>query len=344
MNDRYRYGDARPGNPTVAYTERPQLRDIRKTLPLRVLSEADFAHWQRYGYVIVKQAVSSEQVQRTIDFLWAFQQLDPARPEQWDQPELRSHAMVELNGSGMVEAYQNQTLWDNRQSRRVYEAFVDIWDETALWVTIDRANLNTPNRGARRFGGFIHWDADTTLDPLPVNVQGVLALSDTREESGGFQCIPELFEHFAAWRAQAPQDRNPWRPDLDTPGAVPWPPRFIPMQAGDLLIFNSLLAHGIKPNLSADGVRLAQYISFTPADEANQALRRQRVQSWYRREAAQGHAFPGDPRRWEQTRYPRAALSDLGERILGLRNWVDGARAFDPASEFDAEPVSTQGA
>ena len=113
--------------------------------------------------------------------------------------------MAELNGSGMVEVYQNQHLWDNRQTQRVYDAFVDIWDREDLWVSLDRANLNTPNRGARAFSGFIHWDSDTSMTPLPINVQGVLALSDTSEETGGFQCIPELFEHFDQWRAAAPR-------------------------------------------------------------------------------------------------------------------------------------------
>jgi ectoine hydroxylase-related dioxygenase (phytanoyl-CoA dioxygenase family) len=175
--------------------------------------------------------------------------------------------MKELNGSGMVEAYHNQTLWDNRQTPRVVDAFVDIWDRQDLWVTIDRANLNTPNKGKRKFGGFIHWDADTTLDPLPVNVQGVLALSDTSPESGGFQCYPELF-NLLAWRKSVPQDRNPWQPDLAT---VPYPMEFIAMKKGELLIFNSLLAHGIRPNTSTDQVRLAQYISFTPAQQDNQS-------------------------------------------------------------------------
>ena len=39
MQDRYQYGDERPGNPSVAYLEQAQLRDIQKQLPLRVLSE-----------------------------------------------------------------------------------------------------------------------------------------------------------------------------------------------------------------------------------------------------------------------------------------------------------------
>ena len=96
-----------------------------------------------------------------------------------------------------------------------------------------------------------------------MNCQGVLALSDTSEEGGGFQCIPELFEHLNEWRKSAPKDRNPWQPDLKD---VPWPVRFIPMKAGELLIFNSLLAHGIRPNTSTDKVRAAQYISFGPAN------------------------------------------------------------------------------
>ncbi|GHD69269.1 phytanoyl-CoA dioxygenase family protein [Jeongeupia chitinilytica] len=330
MNDRYDYGNARPGNPSVSYrAEDRQLHTLRKQLPLRVLSGADFAHWQQYGYVIVRQAVDAAAVRRTTDFLWDFQQLDPADPAGWNAPQLRENEMRELNGSGMVEAYQNQTLWDNRQTPRVYDAFVDIWDREDLWVTIDRANLNTPNAGVRKFGGFIHWDADTSLDPRPVNVQGVLALSDTSEDGGGFQCIPDLFAHFDRWRETAPADRNPWQPDLAT---VPYPVRFIPMQAGDLLIFNSLLAHGIRPNTSADKVRLAQYISFTPADEANAELRDWRIRSWQQREPARGYAFPGDPRRWEQSRYPRAELSALGERILGLRSWHDRDPAAAPAS------------
>nr|WP_315493710.1 phytanoyl-CoA dioxygenase family protein [uncultured Rhodoferax sp.] len=318
MNDRYRYGDQRPGNPTLSYTANEQLRDIRKKLRLRVLSEADFAHWQTYGYVVIKQAIPAVQVKATTDFLWEFQDWNPNDPSTWNQIERRGHEMKELNGSGMVETYQHQTLWNNRQTQRVYDAFVDIWDREDLWVSIDRANLNTPNRGARQFTGFIHWDADTTLDPLPVNVQGVLALSDTSPESGGFQCIPELFKNFIAWRKTAPTDRNPWRPDVDS---LPWPVEFISMQAGDLLIFNSLLAHGIRPNTSDHLVRAAQYIAFTPANEADPMLRDARVTSWREREAPQGYAFPGDPREWEKKKYPTATLTPLGERILGLADW-----------------------
>jgi transcription elongation factor GreA-like protein len=45
-----------------------QLKDIRKKLPLRVLSQADWQHWTTNGYVIVRQAVSIAMKSRNIIF------------------------------------------------------------------------------------------------------------------------------------------------------------------------------------------------------------------------------------------------------------------------------------
>ncbi len=315
--DRYQYGDNRPGNATVAYVAETQLRDIQKKLPLRVLSEEDWKHWTSWGHVVVKNAVPPENIERLKQVLWEFQEMDPNDSSTWYADQRRDHAMKELNNSGMVEIYNHQALWDNRQYPRVYDAFVDIWDTEQLWVTIDRANLNPPNRSKRAFAGFIHWDADTTLDPLPINVQGVISLVDSDPEMGGFQCVPRLFRDFAEWVKSQPKDRDAWRPDIAGFEIVP-----VQVKAGDLLIFNSLLAHGIRPNTSEDKVRMAQYVSMTPADESNDEIRQRRVRSWRDREPPQGFAFPGDPREWEKKQNGPAKLTPLGERLLGLRNWV----------------------
>jgi Phytanoyl-CoA dioxygenase (PhyH) len=293
-----------------------QLKDIRKRLPLRVLSQAAWEHWTTWGYVIVPDAVPPANIRRLIDLLWEFSEMDPADPTTWSKKQLRDHQMLELNNSGMVEIYNHQSLWDNRQHPRVYDAFVDIWDRADLWVAIDRANLNTPNRGERAFTGFIHWDVDTSLTPLPIGVQGVLSLVDTDSEIGGFQCVPELFRTLEDWVASQPADRNIWHPDVNGFEIVN-----VPMKAGDRLIFNSLLAHGIRPNVSRDRVRMAQYISMFPADEDNTAERDARVRSWREREPPKRPAFPGDPRDWERTRYAIAALTPLGEKLLGSRSW-----------------------
>jgi hypothetical protein len=293
-----------------------QLKDLHKRLPLRVLSDGDWQHWTTWGFVIVPNAVPPDHLERLKMLLWEFQEMDPSDPSTWNKAQLRDNPMTELNNSGMVEVYNHQLLWDNRQYPRVYNAFVDVWDREDLWVTIDRANLNPPNRGVRTFPGFIHWDSDTSRVPLPVNVQGVLSLVDTDPEVGGFQCIPELFRTLEEWIHTQPPDRNPFYPD--TTG---FNIQFVSLKAGDLLIWNTLLAHGIKPNTSPNRVRMAQYISMYPADETNSQVRQTRLRSWRDREPPKGFAFPGDPREWEKKRYPRAVLSELGESLLGLQPW-----------------------
>ena len=160
----------------------------------------------------------------------------------------------------LVPERREQYLWDNRMERRVYDAFVDIWDREDLWVTIDRANLNPPKKVKGNPNGFIHWDVDTSIRPLPIGVQGVLSLKKQDGDVGGFQCVPEIFEHFESWEKTQPEDRDPMHPDMTGLSTVN-----IDMQPGDLMIFNSLLAHGVRPNHAENRVRMAQYISMHPA-------------------------------------------------------------------------------
>jgi hypothetical protein len=133
---------------------------------------------------------------------------------------------------------------------------------------------------------------------------------------GGFQCIPELFRTYDTWKLTQPADRDHFKPDTTGFTLVK-----VPMEAGDLLIFNSSEPHGIRPNLSGSKVRIAQYISMMPAEEDNEPLRQWRIASWRDRIAPEGYAFPGDPRKWEQTRYATAGLSPLGRKLLGLDRW-----------------------
>jgi hypothetical protein len=265
--------------------------------------------------VVIKQAVSKEQTAATAAFLWEFEEKDPSNPATWYTPPRAEMKMKELANTGMVEVYNHQHLWNNRQVQRVYDAFVDIWGTEKLWVSIDRANLNFPIQPGFEYKGFIHWDYDP--ETKPVNVQGVLALADqTDENMGGFQCVPELYRNFDTWKLTQPADRNHFMPDISGFDLVK-----VPLEAGDLLIFNSLEPHGIRPNLSKDKVRIAQYLSMMPAEEDNEALKQWRVQSWQNRIAPEGYAFPGDPRNWELTRYATAELNDLGKKLLGLSPW-----------------------
>ncbi len=273
--------------------------------------------WKSQGYVVIKETIPREQAQQTANFLWEFEDKDPNNQETWYTAPRAEIEMKELAGTGMVEVYNNQYLWNNRQTQRVYDAFVDIWGIEKLWVTIDRGNLNFPIRPEYEYKGFIHWDYDPETNPQ--NVQGVLALADqTDENMGGFQCIPWLFRNYETWKRTQPEDSHYFKPDIT---GLEDKIVKVPLEVGDLLIFNSALPHGIRPNHSKDKVRIAQYIAMTPAEEDNEGLRTWRINSWKHRIAPKGYAFPGDPRNWEQTRYGRAKLSDLGKKLLGLKKW-----------------------
>ena len=310
-----------PGNPSAAKSSALKLNDRSNGQALKVLSEDDWNFWVLNGYVVVKNAVSREQAAETAQFLWDFEEKDPADPQTWynahADAERNPMQMKELAGTGMVEVYNHQLLWNNRQMTRVHDAFTDIWGTEKLWVTIDRANLNFPLRDGFEYKAFIHWDYDP--DTKPQNVQGVLALADqTDENMGGFQCIPALFRNYETWKLTQPADRNHFKPD--TTG---FENDFhkVKLNAGDLLIFNSLQPHGIRVNNSKDKVRVAQYISMMPAEEDNEALKNWRVNSWQNRIAPEGYAFPGDARNWEQTKYQTATLNELGKKLLGLEKW-----------------------
>ncbi|WP_224751074.1 phytanoyl-CoA dioxygenase family protein [Mucilaginibacter pankratovii] len=303
-----------PGNPSTAKSSQVKLNDRSNGKPLQVLSEDDWKFWVENGYVVIKNAVPREQAEKLAAYLWEYEGKDANDIDSWYKKPNAQMQMKELNNTGMVEIYNHQLMWDNRQTPRVHQAFADIWGTEKLWATIDRANLNFPLRPDFEYKGFIHWDYDP--ETKPQNVQGVLALADQTDETmGGFQCIPELYRTYDTWKLTQPEDRDHYKPDTTGFELVK-----VKLEAGDLLIFNSLQPHGIRANNSGNKVRIAQYIAMMPAQEDNQELVDWRINSWQSREAMQGYAFPGDPMEREKQN-PVAVLSDLGKKLLGLEKW-----------------------
>ena len=306
-----------PGNPSTAKSSEQKLRTHATADSLRVLTVDQWNFWIDNGYVVIKNAISKYQAKKTAEFIWEFDDKIPNDTSTWYSKARAEIEMKELAGTGMVEVYNNQVLWDNRQTQKVYDSFVDIWGTKKLWTTIDRANLNFPIRPGFEYKGFIHWDYDP--ETKPQNIQGVIALSDqTDENMGGFQCIPWLYKNFDTWKLTQPYDRDKFQPDIK---GIEDKIVKVSLEAGDLLIFNSSQPHGIRPNNSKDKVRIAQYISMMPAQEDDIDLVEWRINSWKNRIAPEGYAFPGDPRNWEQEKYETAKLTKLGKKILGLEKW-----------------------
>jgi len=281
---------------------------------MRVLSESDLHFFETNGYVVVPDAVPPQQLQAVVDAIWEFLEMDAADPATWYPPE---------QSGSMVHMHQHQALWDNRQHPRVYGAFADILGTEKLWVTLDRVSMKPPVSAAHPHyddRGFIHWDLDTS-PPLAqeLAVQGVLCLTDTTAEMGGFRCVPGFHRVLADWIAEQPADRDPWNPDLSRlPAGMEVTP--VEARAGDLIIWNQKLAHGNGRN-EGTRPRLAQYISMLrPRDHED--MLQDRIAAWRDRRAPYyfERNIP-EPYKGREQRFPAATLSPLGRRLLGLDPW-----------------------
>ncbi len=285
---------------------------------MAVLSKEDWSFWQENGYVVIPNAVQQENLDRMVETIWQFLDMDPDDSESWYnyKPYTRDDRSSPISGAGMVEMYQHQALWGNRQHPKIHQAFSEIWDDERLWVSIDRANMKPPARDDRpEWGhqGMIHWDVDTSEQPIRFGVQGVLYLTDTAENQGGFQCVPGFNNTFEEWVKTQPEDRNPHQPDL-----ADLQVKSIAGKAGDLLIWHRLLAHGNGHNTS-DKPRLAQYITMSPAPKDSEEARQGRIKAWQERRPLSN--WPGDSRDWEHERQEPAVLTELGRKLLGVDLW-----------------------
>ena len=243
---------------------------------MAILSEKDFQFWEENGYVVVPEAAPKADLQAVIDAIWEFTGKNPDNPNEWYQ-----EPMV---GSGMVNMSHNQALWNNRQQPRIHQAYADIWGSEKLWITYDRANMNPPVGPQWNHDGFIHWDMDVTMRPIELCVQGVLYLTDTAENQGGFQCVPGSHRQVIEWGKTHRRGAHPTKEQIMAGSPV----KSIPGRAGDLLIWHSALLHGNGRNTS-DRPRFAQYVAmmlqwthrtFRGATKVDERTRQGRISTW----------------------------------------------------------------
>ncbi len=218
---------------------------------MQALSTTQKDFWSENGYLVISNVIPELLLRNVVNTIEDFIGKRMDEPTDWYKAPMYPGGIINMN--------HHQSFWETRQHPNLHMIFSDIWGTEKLSVSQDRANMNPPTSDRWDHNGTIHWDIDSKQLPLSFHVQGLLVLSDTAEDQGGFQCVPGFHKQLEAWAKNQPSDRPARRPD--TKGMEI---RNIPASAGDFIIWHSGLPHGNSRNCS-NLPRLCQYITMNPA-------------------------------------------------------------------------------
>lgn len=217
-----------------------------------VLTTADLAHWEEFGYVVVPNAISEETRAAAERAIWEHLGALPDQRESW---------YVRNDHGIMVQYFQNSAFTAVRRSPRIHKAFAQLWGSSDLWMSTDRVGFNVPERPGWLYRGpHMHWDV-SLAQPIPFGTQGILYLTDTPPEQGAFTCVPGFHRRIDAWLQSLPAGVNPREQDLHALGSKP-----IGGRAADLIIWDHRLPHASSPN-RGQRPRIVQYLNMYPTNQ-----------------------------------------------------------------------------
>lgn len=218
-----------------------------------VLSEEDLKFWDENGYVVIRNAISQEDCEQTQNAILDYLESSLDEPKSW----YKNH---EAKEGLMVLFTKHGTLEKNRQSSKILKAYQQLYKTDKIFQFIDKVSFNPPENNTFRFrGSALHWDVSLRL-PIPFKLQGLLYLTDVKQDSGAFHCVAGFHHQIENWLKNLPKNVNPREIAVQT-----FTPKPILGNAGDFIIWHQALPHCAMPNRS-NLPRMVQYLTYFPIE------------------------------------------------------------------------------
>jgi hypothetical protein len=260
-------------------------------------NEAILGFFSTYGFVVFRNVLSVAESEATVSEFFATNApngLDRADPNTWAD-FFSSQRFSHLGIMGGRPDLLSLRQLENRQNQRVHEAYSTILGCDQLWVDHDRLGVMRPTKNIDFGGGqptvddvqewrtvsnWLHLDCNPSSvahgvgkasiggfsdDQSPIDfketliIQSLLTLTDARVEDGGFHCVPGSHKATLAWAAENQQHGSSSNMQVPEDDAMQGSVQEIPIRAGCLLAWSSMLLHGNHPNRS-ESWRAVQYI------------------------------------------------------------------------------------
>jgi hypothetical protein len=227
----------------VDYTPVKRFADIQRGIQ----------HLHEHGYAVFRDAASPAQTRDIRKRLWdffeeRFHPLNRSKPETWDLLPVNEYGIMLLYGVGQSEA-----MWRVRELRRVRDVFAAAWEDEDLICDFGGVVAFRPHNCTDRWRTPERWyHVDMNVETYDgfESLQGFLALTDNTEASGGLVVLPGSHRHHADvsrrastwWGVQNPDHQflllEPNDPILRNAR-----PRFVACAEGDLVLWDSRVAH-----------------------------------------------------------------------------------------------------
>lgn len=272
-----------------------------------ILSERDRSDFLEHGWLRITGLVPKELCDSLVSTLQRDLKIPVRNRDHWAEYGGPSRDRVPMWG--------HQSQWDIRQHPQFYAAWTELWQEKSLLVTLDSCRFTPPWRPGFAEPDPIHLDTDPWNDRAQT-LQGVIAITQTSADQGGFCCVPSLYRNPSRrpkTKTKVASGAEYWLPDISGHEVT-----HVAAGAGDLIVWSSRLPHSNSKNLSTEP-RIAFYAATILADR-NQHLRPVLTESWRTGECVSWwRNRPGfdKPEKW-----PPAKLTPLGRRLVGLDEWT----------------------
>lgn len=217
------------------------------------LSTDDLAFWKEHGFVVIRNAITPADCEAAQNAIWNFLTSDPNDKNSWYK--------ANENQKGLMLTFtDNACLQKNRQSPKIKKAFEQLYNSTNLYKTIDKVSFNPPETDQFSFmGSGLHWDV-SLKQPIALELQGLLYLTDCDATGGAFHCVPGFHTKISDWMNQLAPDENARAKAPQTLTSIP-----VPGKAGDFVIWHAALPHCATPN-KGEYPRMVQYLKYLPVD------------------------------------------------------------------------------
>ena len=318
-------------------------------------SRESVAYLREHGYVVIANALDSQQAKTALDGLWDYLEglgtgIDRTDIQTWGNDRWPT----EVHG-GILPSYgigHCQAQWFIRDIPKVKQAFSGLWDTDDLLVSFDGVSLWRPwsfnpawktNLGSSWFHIDQHPIGRTGLHC----VQGLVNLRPTSESTGGnvivpgsHRMFPEIPKLYAERLARIDPSIDHFRFPKEDPLILEKGPITCHMEAGDLLLWDSRTVHCSNPGSGEDLpdnelIRAISLICMMPRSKSNDEVisrrkaaisKRTSTTNWSDR-FVNADQFPQITSAENAEKFTWPLAPELNDNQLKLVGWTDAELA-----------------